>query len=62
MSLKSLRNRYPVRFGRYIAEGTLDASHGKMKQDGRDLSHQEWWAYEGVERHRPFRVVETLDR
>ncbi len=61
-SLKYLMGRNPDRFGPHIAEGTLDASHGKLKQDGKNLSHFEWWAYEGVERHRPFRVVETLDR
>jgi hypothetical protein len=59
--LKQLRGRYPDRFGLHIAEGTLTAEFGKMKQDGGNRSHFEWWAYDGVERHRPFRVVETLD-
>jgi hypothetical protein len=58
--LRDLRNRYPARFGSYIAEGSLTAQHGKIKQEGADPEHHEWWAYEGVARHEPFRVVETL--
>ena len=59
-SLKSLRNRYPDRFGRHIAQGVLNADLGKMKQAGSNASHWEWWAYEGIERHEPFLIVETL--
>lgn len=58
--LRYLRTRNPDRFGRHIGEGTLSADLGKLMQSGSNPSHRDWWAYEGVERHRPFRVVETL--
>jgi hypothetical protein len=58
--LRQLRDRYPARFGPHIAEGSLAAEHGKLMQEGADPDHYEWWAYEGVERHAPFRIVETL--
>lgn len=59
--LRELRERFPDRFGPYIAEGTLLAEHGKIKQEGTDSDHHEWWAYDGVERHGPFRIVESLE-
>lgn len=59
--LRDLRGRYPDRFATYIAEGTLTPEHGKIKQEGKDRDHHEWWAYEGVERRLPFRVAESLD-
>ena len=59
--LRELRDRSPARFGPHIAEGSLSAEHGKIKQEGGDPDHHEWWAYEGVERHAPFRIVETLE-
>lgn len=59
--LRDLRERYPARFGSHIAEGRLKPEHGKMMQVGTDPDHYEWWAYEGVERHSLFRIVETLD-
>ena len=43
-------------------EGLLTAAHGKIKQEGSEPDHHEWWAYSGVERHVPFRVIETLER
>jgi hypothetical protein len=58
--LRELRDRSPERFGSHIAEGSLNASHGKIKQGGADPDHHEWWPYEGVARHQPFRIVETL--
>jgi hypothetical protein len=60
--LTELRNRAPDRFGPYIMEGLLTAAHGKIKQEGSEPDHHEWWAYDGVERHVPFRVIETLER
>jgi len=60
--LRELRDRSPDRFGSYIAEGSLTAAHGKIKQEGADPDHHEWWAYDGVIRHAPFRVVESLER
>lgn len=59
--LRELRDRLPDRFGPHIAEGTLFAEHGKIKQEGKDLDHYEWWAYDGIERHAPFRIVESLE-
>jgi len=46
----------------YIARGELVAADGKLAQNGKDPDHYEWWAYEGVERHRSFKVVEPLAR
>jgi len=59
--LRELRDRSPARFGPYIAEGSLSAEHGKIKQEGADPDHHEWWAYQGVQRHTLFRIVETLE-
>lgn len=59
--LRQLRERFPARFGPHIAEGSLAAEHGKIIQEGADPDHHEWWAYEGVQRHAPFRIAETLD-
>ena len=58
--LRELRDRFPDRFGSHIAEGNLSADDGKIKQQGTDPDHHEWWAYEGVSRHAKFRIVETL--
>jgi hypothetical protein len=62
--LRELRDLYPDRFGSYIyiAEGSLTAEHGKIKQEGKEPDHHTWWAYDGVDRHAPFRVVESLTR
>ncbi len=60
VKLLELRDRFPDRFGPHIAEGGLEARYGKLKQEGKEPDHQEWWAYEGIERHEPFRIVETL--
>jgi len=59
--LVQLRDRNRARFGPHIAEATLNSEHGKIKQEGRDPEHYEWWAYEGIVRHEPFRVVETVE-
>ena len=59
--LRELRDRSPARFGPYIAEGALKAEHGKIKQEGVDPDHHEWWAYRGVERHTIFRIVESIE-
>ncbi len=59
--LRQLRERDPARFGPHIAEGSLAAEHGKIMQEGVDPDHHEWWAYEGVQRHAPFRIAETLE-
>lgn len=39
--------------GEFIAEGFLNATHGKLKAtpSGRSPSHMTWWSYEGVIRH-----------
>ena len=58
--LRELRDRSPERFGPHIAEGNLSAAHGKIKQEGSDPDHHEWWAYEDVVRHAAFRIVETV--
>lgn len=60
--LRELRARTPDRFGSHIAKGTLTAEHGKIKQEGSDPDHHEWWGYDGIERHAPFQIVESLDR
>jgi hypothetical protein len=60
--LQELRDRSPDRYGRFIAEGTLDARCGKIKQEGKDPDHHEWWPYDGIEAHAPFRIVCELDR
>ncbi len=58
--LSELRARFPGRFGSHIAQGRLLPEHGKLKQKGIDLDHHEWWAYDGVERHEPFQMIELL--
>jgi hypothetical protein len=59
--LRQLRERFPARFGPHIAEGSLAAEHGKIVQEGGEPDHHEWWAYQSVDRHVLFRVVETLE-
>jgi hypothetical protein len=60
--LRELRNRSPDRFGPYITEGQLTSAHGKIKQEGSEPDHHEWWAFEGIVRHALFRIVESLER
>jgi hypothetical protein len=58
--LRKLRKRNPLRAERLIARGALTATDGVMSQAGNDPEHHEWWAFDGVERHRSFQVVERL--
>lgn len=60
VKLKQLRDRFPGRFGTSIAAGQLAPELGMLKQEGADLDHHEWWAYDGVERQTPFRVVDAI--
>ncbi len=50
-----------MRAERHIARGTLTAADGRMGQAGSNPEHYEWWAFEGIERHRSFSVVESAD-
>jgi hypothetical protein len=59
--LRGLRMRNPKRAERHIARGELTHADGKMDQAGQDLEHYEWWAFEGVKRHRSFRVIEKVE-
>jgi len=47
------------KLGRFIAQATLVAEHGKTKRTtGSQPTHTTWWAYEGVNRYRLFSVVQ----
>jgi hypothetical protein len=47
------------KLGRFIAQAALVAEHGKTKlTKGTQPTHTTWWAYEGVNRHRLFSVVQ----
>lgn len=58
---RGLRTRYPERAERHIARGELTSGDGKLSQEGKDLDHYEWWAFDGIERHRSFQIVERLE-
>ena len=59
--LRGLRMRNPKRAEKHIARGELTPAVGKPGQAGQDPDHYEWWAFDGVERHQSFRVVERLE-
>ena len=47
------------KLGRFIAQAELVAEHGKTElTKGTQPTHTTWWAYEGVNRHRLFSVVQ----
>ncbi len=53
------RRRLSPRLGRYIAEGTLDQTHGNTKHTGGNKSsHTEWWPCEGIDRKAGFLVMQ----
>lgn len=53
------RRKLTPRLGGYIAEGTLEASHGQTKHPGGDKSsHTEWWPYAGIDRKATFNVIQ----
>jgi hypothetical protein len=46
------------KLGKWIAQATLAANHGKAKlTNGKQPSHTTWWAYDGVKRASLFAVV-----
>lgn len=51
------RLKLSPRLGNGIAKGQLDASSGKTDNPNPNSGHMEWWAYDGVERHRLFDEV-----
>jgi hypothetical protein len=59
--LQGLRKRYPKRAERHIACGKLTVADGRMQQAGKDPEHHEWWAFDGIERHRSFQVIERIE-
>jgi hypothetical protein len=59
--LRGLRTRNPKRAERHIARGTLTPADGRMEQAGKDPEHHEWWAFDGIERHRSFQVIERIE-
>ena len=59
--LRGLRDRNPNRAEKHIARGELTSGDGKLSQAGQDPDHYEWWAFENVERHRSFQIVERLE-
>ena len=59
--LRGLRTRNPKRAEKHIAKGELTPDDGKLSQAGQDSDHYEWWAFDGVERHRTFQIVERLE-
>jgi hypothetical protein len=53
---------YPRKsYGPHVVKRELSAADGKIKATGKP-GHQTWWAYEGVERHASFELVETVQR
>lgn len=49
------------RMWKFVARGTLDPTHGKLKLTERKVpSHATWWPYDGVDRLAPFTEVEAL--
>jgi len=59
--LRGLRTRNPKRAEKHVARGELTRDDGKLGQAGQDPDHYEWWAFDGVERHRTFQIVERLE-
>ena len=57
--LLHLWKNYPEKvYGPHIVRRELTPSDGKIKPTG-GKDHHTWWAYEGVERHASFTLVET---
>ena len=59
--LRALRTRNPKRAEKHLARGELTPADGKLSQAGRDSDHYEWWAFNSVERHRSFQIVERVE-
>ncbi len=59
--LRELRRRNPKRAERHIARGELTNHDGKLNQAGSDPEHYEWSAFQGVQPHQSFRVIERVE-
>jgi hypothetical protein len=60
--LRFLWKAYPGRtFGPNIVKRELVPDDGKIRATG-GHGHHTWWAYDGVERHSRFELVETVAR
>ena len=59
--LRHLGRSHPGKeFGPHIVKRDLTPADGKIKPTG-GIGHHTWWAYEGVERHASFALVETAN-
>lgn len=53
-----LRHLMP-KLGKWIAQATLQANHGKTKlTKGQQPTHTTWWAYDGVQRSTLFTIIQ----
>src|SRR5208337_3381360 len=60
--LRHLWKNYPgKRYGPHIVKRELSPDDGRVKATGRP-GHETWWAYETVERHASFELVETVTK